>query len=144
MLDRATKSALSLFVPGQSARDLNDRSIVVHAAVGSEGVLLPGDLAVEGFDQLCAAGLPEPVTLLKLPHHGSRGSRPERFLDLLQPRLAFVSAGRDNAYRLPHPASVAACAERGVPLYRTDHQGTLTFTSAGRSWQAQCFQGLRH
>ena len=144
VLDGGTKSALSLFVPGQSARDPNDRSIVVHAADGDQGVLLPGDLAVEGFEQLCSAGLPEPVTLLKLPHHGSRGSRPERFLDRLQPRLAFVSAGRDNSYRLPHPASVAACAEREIPLFRTDQQGTLTFTSAGRSWQVQCFQGLRH
>jgi competence protein ComEC len=144
VLNRGGKAALSLFVPGQTAKDLNDRSIVVHTAVGGEGVLLPGDLAVEGFEQLCAAGLPEPVTLLKLPHHGSRGSRPERFLDRLQPRLAFVSAGRDNSYRLPHPASVAACAERGVPLFRTDHQGTLTFTTAGRSWQVQCFQGVRH
>jgi competence protein ComEC len=144
VLDGGTKSALSLFVPRQTARDPNDRSIVVHAADGNQGVLLPGDLAVEGFEQLCSAGLPEPVTLLKLPHHGSRGSRPERFLDRLQPRLAFVSAGRDNSYRLPHPASVAACAEREIPLFRTDQQGTLTFTSSGRSWQAQCFQGLSH
>jgi competence protein ComEC len=144
VLGKGKKATLSLFVPGQAARDLNDRSIVVHASIGNEGVLLPGDLAVEGFEQLCAAGLPEPVTLLKLPHHGSRGSRPEWFLDRLQPNLAFVSAGRDNSYHLPHPASVAACAERGVPLFRTDHQGTLTFTSSGRPWQAQCFQGLRH
>jgi competence protein ComEC len=106
-------------------------------------VLLTGDLAVRGFHSLCAAGLPEPVTLLKLPHHGSRGSRPEQFLDQLRPELTFVSAGRDNPYGLPHPASVAACRERGIPLYRTDQQGTLTFTSAGQSWQVQCFGGVR-
>jgi competence protein ComEC len=116
----------------------------VHAVAGGEGALLTGDLAVEGFEALCAAGLPEPVTLLKLPHHGSRGSRPERFLDRLHPALAFVSAGRDNSYRLPHPSSVAACAQRGIPLYRTDHQGTLTFTSNGARWQTQTFAGLDH
>lgn len=143
-IGRARQPPIYLFVPSQTARDPNDRSIVVHATVGNEGVLLPGDLAIAGFDQLCAAGLPQPVTLLKLPHHGSRGSRPERFLDLLLPQLAFVSAGRDNSYRLPHPASIAACGERGIPLYRTDHQGTLTFTSTGQPWQVQCFQGVRH
>lgn len=136
--------SLNLFVPPQDAEDPNDRSIVVHAAAGGEGVLLPGDLAVKGFDQLCAAGIPEPVTLLKLPHHGSRGSRPERFLDRVKPELTFVSAGRDNPYRLPHPSSIAACRERNLPVYRTDHQGTLTFTCDGGPWQAQCFGGVSH
>ncbi len=139
-----SQSTLSLYVPPQGAADPNDRSIVVHAAAGGEGVLLPGDLAADGFDHLLAAGLPEPVSLLKLPHHGSRGSRPERFLDRLRPRLAFVSAGRDNPYRLPHPASVTACRERDIPLFRTDLQGTLTFVSAGDPWQVQCFGGVGH
>jgi competence protein ComEC len=143
-LQTASGEAVNLFVPAQDADDPNDRSIVVHAAMGSDGVLLPGDLAVKGFDQLCDAGLPAPATLLKLPHHGSKGSRPERFLDRLNPELAFVSAGRDNPYRLPHPSSVAACRERQIHLYRTDQQGTLTFTSDGSSWQTQCFTGVSH
>lgn len=143
-LGDGTETVFNLFVPSQTADDPNDRSIVVHASAGSEGVLLPGDLAVKGFDQLCAAGLPEPVSLLKLPHHGSRGSRPERFLDRMKPALAFASAGRDNPYRLPHPSSVTACQERRIPLYRTDHQGTLTFTSEGDSWQVQCFTRVNH
>jgi competence protein ComEC len=142
-LDLRRPASLHLYVPPQDAEDLNDRSIVIHAAAGNDGVLLTGDLAVAGFEQLCAAGLPHPVTLLKLPHHGSRASRPDRFLDLLQPRLAFVSAGRDNPYRLPHPVSVAACSDRNIPLYRTDRQGTVTFSSYGRAWQVQCFKGVR-
>mgnify|MGYP002260847045 CR=1 FL=1 len=36
------------------------------------------------------------------------------------------------------------CRERGIPLYRTDHQGTLTFASAGDPWQVQCFSGVGH
>lgn len=143
-LQTGAGAVLNLFVPAQDADDLNDRSIVVHAAVGSEGVLLPGDLAVKGFEQLRDAGLPEPATLLKLPHHGSKGSRPERFLDHLKPELAFISVGRDNPYRLPHPSSVAACLERQILLYRTDQQGTLTFISDGSSWQVQCFTGVSH
>ena len=135
-------ATLQLYVPPQTAEDLNDRSIVVHAASGNAGVLLTGDLAMAGFEQLRAAGLPQPVTLLKLPHHGSRASRPDLFLDLLQPGLAFVSAGRDNPYRLPHPVSVAACSDRGIPLYRTDLQGTVTFSSRGQAWQVHGFSGV--
>jgi competence protein ComEC len=131
-------ASLAIYVPPQEAEDPNDRSLVVHAAAGDAGVLLTADLAVEGFEHLAAAGVPEPVTLLKLPHHGSRGSRPERFLDRWPPQLAFLSAGRDNSYGLPHPTSLAACRERGIPLYRTDLQGTLTFSSDGGPWSVRC------
>jgi competence protein ComEC len=143
-LPAGTAAEVTMYVPPQHAPDLNDRSIVVHAVAGSAGVLLTGDLAAAGFERLVASGLPEPVTLLKLPHHGSRGSRQERFLDTFRPDLTFVSAGRDNLYRLPHPTTVSACRTRGLPLYRTDLQGTLTFTSAGDRWQVQCFSMVTH
>ncbi len=136
-IDHGPGTTFTLFVPPQDVDDPNDRSIVVHATSGGAGVLLTGDLAVRGFENLCAAGLPQPVNLLKLPHHGSRGSQPEQFLDRLQPNLAFLSAGRDNPYGLPHPSSIAACRDRGIPLYRTDLQGTLTFLSDGGPWEVR-------
>ena len=138
-LPAGTAAELAAYVPPQQAADPNDRSIVVHAVAGGAGVLLTGDLAASGFRHLQESGLPEPVNLLKIPHHGSRGSRPERFLDAFRPELTFVSAGRDNPYRLPHPATVAACRARGLPLYRTDLQGTLTFTTSGNRWDIDCF-----
>jgi competence protein ComEC len=143
-LPAGAAAELSAYVPPQTAADPNDRSIVIHAVAGGAGALLTGDLAAAGFTQLAASGLPEPVNLLKLPHHGSRGSKPERLLEAFRPALAFVSAGRDNPYRLPHPTTVEACRKRGLPLYRTDLQGTLTFTSAGNAWQARCFYGSAH
>ena len=136
-----TDVELTAYAPPQQAGDPNDRSIVIHAVAGGAGVLLTGDLAAAGFKEFAASGLPEPVTLLKLPHHGSRGSRPERFLDSLRPDLTFVSAGRDNSYRLPHPATVEACRRRGLPLYRTDLQGTLFFTADVDRWQVDFFNG---
>lgn len=127
-------ATLSLYIPSQRYRNLNDRSIVVHAVYGAQGVLLPADLAAAGLEQMVKESLPAPATLLKLAHHGSRSSRPDRFLDLFQPGLAFVSVGRNNGYNLPHPFSVKACSDRGVPLWRTDRHGTLIFSSDGRKW----------
>ncbi len=129
------QATLGLYVPSQRNHDLNNRSIVLHATYGAEGALLPADLAAAGLEQMAAESLPTPTTLLKLAHHGSRGSRPEKFLDLLQPKVAFVSVGRDNGYNLPHPVSVKACRDRGVPLWRTDRHGTLTFGTDGQGWE---------
>lgn len=128
-----------LFVPHQQSQDANERSVIVYAGDTDQGVLLTGDLGKPGFRQLLADGLPGPVSLLKLPHHGSRLSDPALFLDQLQPDLAFVSAGRFNPYGFPHADTLAACAEREVPLYRTDLAGMLTFRLSNRAWQIDPF-----
>lgn len=137
-LDAGDKARLSIFTPRQDHNDINERSLAVYAGFGTEGVLLTGDMGPASLRQLKKAGMPGPTTLLKLPHHGSRASLPARFLTYLNPRLAFVSAGRNNSHRLPHPATVSLCEDLAIPLCRTDLQGTLTFASNGRGWAASC------
>jgi competence protein ComEC len=126
---------LRLFVPEQSTADVNERSIAVFAGQQGQGVLLTADLGRNGLQQLLEAGLPGPVTLLKLPHHGSRHACPELFLERLQPDLAFVSAGLHNPYGFPHQQTVAACAAHRVQLHRTDQEGMLTFRLHNGAWR---------
>ncbi len=130
---------LSLLAPGPAGGNLNDESLVIYARLGGEGVLLTGDLEESGVDRLLAAPPPGPVTLLKLPHHGSRRSRPELLLDRFEPQFAFVSAGRGNP-RLPSPEVTNDLQARGIPLFRTDRQGSLRFTTDGDGWQPQTWR----
>ncbi|MFK5926189.1 MAG: DNA internalization-related competence protein ComEC/Rec2, partial [Desulfuromusa sp.] len=72
----------------------NDSSLVMQLTNDShEGLLLTGDLGEQGVLQLLAAGLPAPVSLLKLPHHGSKFSATDRLVDQLEPRCCLVSVG---------------------------------------------------
>jgi len=137
---------LALFTPDQGAADGNERSLAVFAAAaGSDGVLLTGDMGRRGLSQLQAAGLPGPVALLKIPHHGSRHSAPELFLAWLQPELALVSAGYRNRYGFPHVETLAACAAQGVELLRTDLAGSLQFDCQDGRWRhSSNVSTLRH
>jgi competence protein ComEC len=125
---------LSFFTPSQSINNSNERSVVVFAGSGYSGALLTADLGRPGLNQLLEAGLPGQVTLLKLPHHGSRHAAPELYLKNLEPKVAFVSAGRNNVYKFPHHATIDACNEQKVPLYRTDESGMLTFHFKEGKW----------
>lgn len=133
---------LKLFVPDQSAADLNERSVVVFTGPQTQGVLLPADLGESGVQQLLTAGLPGRVTLLKMPHHGSRHASPELFLDRLTPSLAFVSSGFRNPYGFPHQQTVTACNARHVELFRTDQAGMLTFHLRQEHWQVESGKAL--
>lgn len=140
VLEETEETKLALFVPRPEHRSLNDRSLVLYAREGTDGVLLTGDLETAGVSELLAAAPPEPVTLLKLPHHGSRHSSPERLLERFEPSLAFASVGVGNPHGLPHPSVIEALAQRDIPLYRTDRHGTLRFTTDGSGWRMQRWQ----
>jgi competence protein ComEC len=141
-LHKGTSQSFSLFSPSQNARDINERSIAVFAGEGNEGVLLTADLGRTGFEQMLAAGMPGPITLLKLPHHGSRHSQPEVFLEQTQPSAAFVSSGRGNQYGFPHQQTIDDCTARQIPLFRTDLQGMLTFHVKNGLWHRQTDRDL--
>ncbi len=125
---------LAVFVAG-TQRSGNDASLVTYARHGDSGVLLTGDLEQEGILALSTALPPGPVTLLKIPHHGSRMSLPGPLLKWLQPQAAFVSVGLNNRYGQPHPQVLDELQLAGVPLLRTDHDGTLRYTSNGSEWE---------
>ncbi len=127
-------ATLAFFVPDQGHPNKNERSVAVYAGVDSHGLLLTGDLGAPGIEQLLASKIPGPVDLLKIPHHGSRFSPLIPLLERLKPQQTFVSAGYDNPYSLPHPTRVKAIKKAGLPLWRTDLQGSLEFTFKDRNW----------
>ncbi len=104
----------------------NDASIAIYyRAAADQGILLTGDLGVQGVREMLEHDFPGPVSVLKLPHHGSRHSLADRLVDRLVPDLCLVSVGYQNSYHLPAAQLVAFMAERKIPLHRTDLQGTV-------------------
>ena len=100
---------------------------------------MTADMGEKGLRQMTNGGLPGPVKILKLPHHGSRHASPESFLQMFRPSLAFASAGRENVYGFPHPKTLAACEDHQAALFRTDLQGMLTFQLIDGDWQVETF-----
>jgi len=136
-IHKIASQTLSLFVPSQKTQEINERSIAVFAGQKTDGVLLTADLGKNGLQQLLAAEIPGRVSLLKLPHHGSRHAESEAYLDRIRPSVAFVSSGHDNPYGFPHQQVIEACNSRHIPLFRTDLDGMLTFHIDKGRWLAQ-------
>ncbi|WP_432821929.1 DNA internalization-related competence protein ComEC/Rec2 [Trichloromonas sp.] len=135
-IDARDAGPLWLFVPDQQDSNLNNRSLVLLAGCGNDAVLLTGDLEEKGVRQLLAEPLPQPVNLLKYPHHGSRKSCPELLLNELAPQQVFISLGAGNSHGFPHPEVASALKMRKIATWQTDLHGSLQFTTAGRGWRA--------
>ncbi len=110
----------------------NDDSLVLRIRYGLTSFLLTGDMERRTETELARAGLLLHDDVLKVAHHGSRTSSTPLFLGLERPAFALISAGFDNSYGHPAPATLAALADRNIPAFRTDRQGLLTVVSDGR------------
>ena len=135
-----TRQELSLFVPDQTAIDINERSIVVYARHLERGAMLTADMGKAGLRQILDNGVPGNISLLKLPHHGSRHAAPDLFLEEFRLSAAFASAGRGNSYGFPHMETIEACARRQIPFYRTDQMGMLRFRVYDGEWQVLTYK----
>jgi competence protein ComEC len=68
---------------------------------------------------------PGPIDVLKVAHHGSEDAGLDELLDRARPSLAVISVGEGNPFGHPSPATVATLARHGVPVLRTDLDGTV-------------------
>jgi competence protein ComEC len=111
--------------------DPNEDSLVLLVSYGDFSALFTGDAGFAA-ESLLVENL-EKVDVLKVGHHGSRGSTGEQFLQRLQPRAAIISLGRNN-YGHPASATLGRLKAAGVELWRTDHHGTISVTTNGTSY----------
>lgn len=126
--------------PGWSGwgEDVNEDSAVLLVEYGAFQALFAGDA---GFPaEAVLQGRVGPVDVLKVGHHGSRGSTSDAWLDALRPRLAVISVGR-NDYGHPAPATLARLAAHGIPVRRTDQEGTITVTTDGERMRVRGASG---
>ena len=140
---------LAVLAPGTSYANpnapKNDDSVVLHMQFGHSSVLLEGDAERPSEDNMLAAGLITPVTLLKVGHHGSRTSSNPEFLAAAQPQEAVISVGRHNTFGHPRSEVIQRFAEAHTRLFRTDEFGLTTFllTADGRICAATAVGALR-
>jgi len=107
-------------------RKENDRGCVVRISNAGHSMLLAADVEARSESEMLArnaAGLAADVLLV--PHHGSKTSSTERFIDAIAPRWAIFSVGYRNRFRHPSPIVVARYAARAIELHRTDEEGAL-------------------
>ncbi len=114
-------------VQHHSGTSLNNQSIVSRLQCGTRSILLAADVEVEGIRHLSGEGR-QPVTLLKVPHHGARSSLDRDWIGQIRPLYAVISVGQANPYGHPVQAVLQAYADQNVAVSRTDLDGAVWVT----------------
>ena len=109
----------------------NSLSCVLRISNGRRSALLVGDieapqearLVVDVHEQLAA-------DVLLVPHHGSKTSSSEVFLDAVKPRIALVQAGYRNRFGHPAAPVEARYDERGIAMVGSASCGAARWRSS--------------
>ena len=106
----------------------NNLSCILLVSFRDQHILLPGDIEAPVERSLIRHWqLPQPIQTLIAPHHGSRTSSTQIFLEYLQVRRVVFSAAYLSQYGHPHPLVTQRYQDQGATLYNTADSGQLTF-----------------
>lgn len=102
----------------------NDMSLTFYLSYYDKNILFTGDIEKEA-EELLLKNLDKEVYLLKVPHHGSKTSSTEEFLNILRPKLAVISVGRNNVHHHPDKEVIQRYTDIATEVYRTDTMGMI-------------------
>ncbi len=116
---------------GKEVKNTNNSSIALRLVFGENSFIFTGDLYKSIERQITDRGLYISSDVLKVGHHGSKTSTREEFLEKVNPKIAVISAGRDNRYNHPHPEVLEVLDKYGITVLRTDRDGDIKIISNG-------------
>lgn len=136
-------AGIRVHAPARESRVLRDNAGSVVVTLGHDPwtLFVPGDLDGAPLEQLLDDTSIPPARALVLAHHGSRRGTPEQLVERLRPRLALVSCGWRNRFGHPHRETLERLRLHRIPLWRTDHHGTIRLTAGPNGWVARTERG---
>ncbi len=117
--------SLKLIPGNKNLTSENDRSLVCVLRKNDKNLIyFCGDIEVDGEESVVDNS---PKTfILKSPHHGSRSSSTDIFLDKIDPKNVVISVGRNNKFGHPNFEVIKRYQDRNYNIYRTDQDGLIT------------------
>jgi len=104
----------------------NDSSCIVQFDIAGRRILITGDaerkiekLLIDQFGQQLRSDI------LLIGHHGSKTSSSEEFIQTVNPKIAILSSGFNNAFKHPHASVIERFRRMSIPLYNTATSGAI-------------------
>lgn len=116
-----------LHLPDDPVWKGNDASRMLMITSDYGTILLPGDIEAAAEAPLVESdALPSPTTVLVAPHHGSRTSSTEDFIEAVQPQLVLFPVGYRNPFGHPNPRVRERYLRYGAQMYNSPIHGAIS------------------
>ena len=123
----------TIIAPNSDYAEDNNASVGIRLVHGNNVFLFTGDAEEKAEADILENSMDIRADVLHAGHHGSSTSNSRDFIDSVSPLWAVISCGADNPYGHPHEQTLNTFRERGIQVFRTDEQGSITAVSDGES-----------
>lgn len=106
---------------------LNQFSLVFLLKYNNFSAILMGDADQTVQNDILLFNSLIPLDILKFPHHGSKTGMSENFLQIIKPKEAVISVGK-NSYGHPTTEAMDLLKKYGVKIRRTDLEGEIDYS----------------
>ena len=120
----------------------NTLSCVLRIRNGRHAALLAGDIEARQEARLVAGAEVLQADVLLVPHHGSKTSSSDAFLQAVEPRFAWVQSGYRNRFGHPAPPALQRYRDHGIAVQDSPHCGAMHWHS-DRPEMVQCERDLQ-
>lgn len=118
-------------VDGEVGSSANNDSVVIRIVYGNRSFLLTGDIERATEAELVSNGVPN-SDVIKVPHHGSKTSSTQPFVEMVKPGYAIISVGRDSMFGHPHAEVVERWKASGAEVMTTGSRGMISVSTDGK------------
>jgi competence protein ComEC len=125
---------------GESVEVDND-SLVLKIKGNNKSFVFTGDVEEEAEEDVSHLGVWLKGDVLKVPHHGSKKSAYEPFLNTVSPDIAIISVGGDNPFGHPHEETLDALY--GAKIFRTDLDGAIKIRESDQGLVTKTFKDFQ-
>lgn len=123
----------------------NALSCVLKITTAQGSILLPADIEKQSEKQLVRYyGSKLASTILIAPHHGSKTSSSEVFLQQVNPRLVIFTAGYMDRFGHPAEEVTRRYQALGINLFRSDTHGALLLRFSGHAVTTEAWRESHH
>ena len=131
------------FISPQTQSGGNNASCVLRIDDGQQSLLLSGDIEKETESVLierAQAGFTLKSQVLIAPHHGSRTSSTQAFIDSVAPALVLFPAGLNNRYGFPKEDVVERYQARQIRHLTTGMEGQISVTFEHGTFEVKTYR----
>ena len=119
----------------------NNNSLVLKTEINGTEFLFTGDIEAEDEKYLMNSDIE--CDIIKIPHHGSKTSSTEAFIEAVNADIAVIEAAEDNIYGFPHEEVVERLNNNGCDIYVTGKDGAVTVYCRDNKYEISTYNEMR-
>lgn len=104
---------------------LNNNSLVIKLFYNNIAMLWPGDIEMVAENVLLDSHINLQADILKAPHHGSKSSSSDKFIEAVNPKTVIFSTGLHNRFNFPHQEVVEKYQKNNCQILDTAKDGEI-------------------